>query len=69
MTNETMSDGVQHPQNNCSNLPPVGSPEWEARLDAELAARALAGSGINHARASVLAADRAAAEKTRGSGR
>jgi hypothetical protein len=27
------------PQNNCTSYPPIGSPEWQARVDAEIAAR------------------------------
>ena len=39
--NETPNRAI----NNCSNLPPVGSGEWQARVDAEIAARNVAGSG------------------------
>ncbi len=35
-----MSD--ERPQNNCSNLPPIGSPEWHARNAAEVASRPVA---------------------------
>ena len=59
------TESPNHPENNCSNLPAMNSPEWKANQLAETIARAVAGSGVNRARAATLAADRAAAEKTR----
>lgn len=51
-----------HPRNNLSGIPEQGTPAWEAYVDAELAARARAGSGINHQRLATIAKDAAARE-------
>lgn len=53
------------PENNPSNRPAPGTPGFNEWVAAEETARANAGSGINHARLATLAADKAAADKTK----
>ena len=51
--------------NNLSDLPRPGTPEFDARNAAEVAARDIAGSGINPTRLQVLAAEKAAGDRAR----
>jgi hypothetical protein len=53
------------PHNNTSMCPEPGTPGFDKWVAAENAARERAGAGINHQRLATLAADKAAAEKTR----
>lgn len=53
------------PHNEIGALPEPGTPAFDRYVEAENAAREIAGSGFNAARAATLARDRELAEETR----